>query len=408
MLNTVSLHARRQWVLLSPAGRIGAIVAAVLAMALLMHEVTPRANPAHPPPVASYHSGRDRSAPCIKSRGGGDGPLIVQYAYKWPGDARATPAAEWAGWGRSGSVPLGFHSQGVSVDKTGQNACPATCRWSTKPADVAKADAVVFEMPARPRASAYFPLMQGDGYQGIKTPPNRAANQLWYLFYFEPVQMWADYVLGAQAVAPFDRIVSPDPTSSLPVSAACPWGRSREAYLKPPGPKTPGNLIAYLGNSVDDAHKDFLNHLMALLPVESFKRVNHNAELPVADTLDKRITMMESYKFVIITETVAEDNWVGPDLYHALVAGAVPVYIGGAPNIADFSPGDGAIIDAKAMGPVRLARYIEAMDRDTSAYLEAHHAWRKGGLSPSFSAKLDQCVFYADCRICQDLVAAQC
>ena len=67
--------------------------------------------------------------------------------------------------------------------------------------------------------------------------------------------------------------------------------------------------------------------------------------------------------------------------FQPLAAGSIPVYLG-APNIDEFSPGDGAYINAADFGTAKeLADYLSTADDGR------HHAWRQKPLRPAFIDK---------------------
>ena len=72
-------------------------------------------------------------------------------------------------------------------------------------------------------------------------------------------------------------------------------------------------------------------------------------------------------------------------IYDALIAGAVPVYLG-APNIEEFVP-SGSYIDVRSFsGPRELSQFLIEVANDPKRY-EKFHEWRKQTVDgPAFNA----------------------
>ncbi len=91
----------------------------------------------------------------------------------------------------------------------------------------------------------------------------------------------------------------------------------------------------------------------------------------------------------------------------AFAAGAVPVYLG-APDAVDYATdGEGSYIDVIKEGwandPEGLFAFLKDM---TQEKYEQYLAWKKKRpeeLSSTFIKKSRQCVYEAECRICEAL-----
>ena len=185
----------------------------------------------------------------------------------------------------------------------------------------------------------------------------------------------------------------------------CPWGRGPDAYQRPPPPKIPGrHVLSFLEHGIAPEHREFVDALLDKLSVDRYQyRMNH----PIPDeaggepfSLERRLSFIGTYKFMIVAEEVVERDWVGPELSHALAAGTVPIYIG-APNAHDYEPGEQAIIMASDFPSVdALVQHIRTALQDESVYRE-HLAWKQRPLRPRFQERLDACVHYAECRLCE-------
>jgi hypothetical protein len=94
---------------------------------------------------------------------------------------------------------------------------------------------------------------------------------------------------------------------------------------------------------------------------------------------------MARYRFVLAFENSICPDYVTEKFFDPLAAGSVPVYRG-APNIADFAPGEGCFVDASTFpGPGELAEHIARLAADQAAYAR-FFAWKKAPLAPGFVA----------------------
>ncbi len=86
---------------------------------------------------------------------------------------------------------------------------------------------------------------------------------------------------------------------------------------------------------------------------------------------------MSTYKFVLVTEAVEENDYISPEWSHAILAGAVPVYIG-APNIAAFAPGPRSYIDIRDFSSAEeLWKFLVRLGDNTEQYKQ-YFEWKKG------------------------------
>lgn len=120
-----------------------------------------------------------------------------------------------------------------------------------------------------------------------------------------------------------------------------------------------------------------------------------------------RVAHLSGYKFAFITENKIQKGWVEMEFSQAFAAGAVPVYLG-APDAVDYAAdGEGSYIDVIRGGwandPEGLFAFLKDM---TQEKYEQYLAWKKKGpegLSSTFIEKSHQCVYEAECRICEAL-----
>jgi hypothetical protein len=180
------------------------------------------------------------------------------------------------------------------------------------------------------------------------------------------------------------------------------------ALLAPPPPKTERSPAVYFQSSRFDrsGRVAYAAALMRHVKVDSYGAVLHNRDLPAADR--GRDTMLEltgRYKFALVFENSVAVDYVTDKLYDALAAGAVPVYLG-APNVADYLPGEHCLIDVRDYAaPKDLAAYLNWLDTHDDAY-RAYLAWKGRGLSPRFRSLVEALRVPVFRRLCEHLQRA--
>ena len=106
------------------------------------------------------------------------------------------------------------------------------------------------------------------------------------------------------------------------------------------------------------------------IPVHSFGRCLHNADLPsdiakIADPVKQKQQLMRRYKFIISIENSLAPDYVTEKLYQPFLAGTVPIYLG-APNVEDYAP-RGSFVDLRGAHLAEVATVIhEALTNATA------------------------------------------
>lgn len=120
---------------------------------------------------------------------------------------------------------------------------------------------------------------------------------------------------------------------------------------------------------------------------------------------DFRRETIAGYKFTLALENSFSKDYVTEKFFEPLLAGSVPVYRG-APNIAEFAPGENCFIDANAFrSPRELAEYLNLISRDERSYAELHE-WREKPLREGFSWMLERVLLHVFDRIADHHEAA--
>jgi hypothetical protein len=274
------------------------------------------------------------------------------------------------------------------------------------------------------------------------------------MFYFEPIGSYSRATQKDIVRKEFDLIVEPmRPDSddelvnyrgnkivSLPVTMTCAWqaefvgddreeegvesytGLSLDSYFTIPlvSYENKAFLIYHNDHGHDRGFRDFFQKFKQL-SLEYGKEVQEGidsggTELPAVDFSKKhkqlkdvrdRVAHLSAYKFVFITENRIQKGWVEMEFSQTFAAGAVPVYFG-APDAVDYAAdGQGSYIDVIKEGwandPDGLFAFLKDM---TQEKYETYLAWKKKRpeeLSSTFIEKSRQCVYEAECRICEAL-----
>lgn len=214
----------------------------------------------------------------------------------------------------------------------------------TRDQDESGADAVVMELVNHPKfgipesvpipwpSPRPNPRVVAGGPRPTALP---ASVPLSVLFYYEAAQSYPRYTLQSADVAShIDISVTPSQDSTLPITMVCPWGKDVFDFMRVPGPgaKKPGRLLAYFNeHGIAREYGAVIDELFALAGDKLHSYIHkRNREMPPEAggdpyQLSTRLAYLGTYKFVLVTESIVEDDWVEPDLSQVFLAGAVPV-----------------------------------------------------------------------------------
>lgn len=117
----------------------------------------------------------------------------------------------------------------------------------------------------------------------------------------------------------------------------------------------------------------------------------------------KKLEYFRHYKFCITMENSVARDYVTEKVYHGLIAGCVPIYLG-APNVADYIPDSNAIIDYAKLGtPEALKAELERLASDREAY-EGKLRWKVAAerhWTPGFRGLLAYSEQHPLCGLCK-------
>lgn len=351
----------------------------------------------------------------------------------------------WPGWGSPDpeEAQLQWAASGVTVRKP----CPFQCRFRHGDHRGAGADLALLESVNHPKF--------GHTAKPFPWPRKPADARLVGVFYVEPEGAYPQFDLTADAVrSRADLSVTYTATSDVRVTLMCPWGVPpatpqaeaafgplAAAYLQPAPletKRTDGAVALFSDRGVAPVALRRLHSLAERMGQQlhtySPPAGLHRHPLPsgyeqALQHLPDRLRLLGTYRVALVAQSSLDEDWLDPELSHALVAGAVPV-VWGASNVKSLMPADEAFIDANAFGDDvdALWSQVRRVLEDDAEY-ERRQNWRKQVLTDiatapkaadgkprphpqsaaarfaRFAANVaDNCVHYAECRICREVV----
>jgi len=260
--------------------------------------------------------------------------------------------------------------------------CASSCTVTLDPSRLDEADVVVFHIPSlqslplRPRHRRQhwvaFSLESDANYRLLAEPTFMSRFDL-TMTYRQDSDVWTPYF-------------GPDDLRTL---------------LTSPVLKTETSpAVFFASGDVDRSGRiDYVRALMEHMTVDSYGRTLQNRELALDDGVPTKLRTIASYKFTLAFENSISRDYVTEKLFHPLLVGSVPVYLG-APNVDEFSPADHCYVDVRDFtGPADLAAFLLALDRDEERYA-AYLAWKQTGLRERFVAMVESIRTHALCRLC--------
>ena len=126
-------------------------------------------------------------------------------------------------------------------------------------------------------------------------------------------------------------------------------------------------------------------------------------ELKDRNKYREKARVFEQYKFALAIENANDVDYVTEKVWDALSAGAIPVY-GGAPNVNEFVPEPGAIINMDDFdSPAQLAAHLVRVAADEALY-DAYHRWRFNETILERLLQVDRNHRgYFECKVCQHI-----
>lgn len=227
-------------------------------------------------------------------------------------------------------------------------------------------DAVVFHVPTAPDLRNF-----------AKRP-----GQVWVAWSMES-EVFYPLLSNVEYMKRFDLTMTYRFDSDVPV----PYfdATTRTAILNPPRPKTGRAPLVYINsNDFDKSGRlEYVRELMQYMPVDSYGKSLNNRPILEDHGRQTKLDIISTYKFTLAYENSRTRDYVTEKFYDPFEAGSVPVYLG-APNLADFVPGEHCYVDVDQFnGPRDLADYLLRAAADDIEY-ESYFAWKQQPLKKPF------------------------
>ncbi len=244
------------------------------------------------------------------------------------------------------------------------------CRITTDREAFERADAVVFPMPT----------------MGVLPRRRAFRGQVWVLWSQESEVQFPALAEPSFAGA-FDIRATYRLDSDVPIPYAHPAMFDRLADAATLTERRPVPVSAWISSKWDRCGRDdYLRELMQHLPIDSYGRVAHNADLDDDRGGESKVAVIAGYRFTLAFENSITPGYVTEKLYQPLLAGSVPIYRG-APDVGRHLPAAHCCVNADDFaGPRELAEFITSMTDEE--YL-AYHAWRDEGPTDEFRARFE-------------------
>jgi hypothetical protein len=172
----------------------------------------------------------------------------------------------------------------------------------------------------------------------------------------------------------------------------------------PVQPKTEPAPAVYIASSAVNrsGRTEYVRELMQQITVDSYGRSLRNRTLAEDHGRETKLATIARYKFTLAFENSIARDYVTEKFFEPLIAGSVPVYLG-APNVADFAPGERCFINTGDFaGPRELAAELLRLANDEDAY-QALLAWKTQPFSERFLQLVDHHRIHPLCRLCRAL-----
>jgi hypothetical protein len=238
---------------------------------------------------------------------------------------------------------------------------------------LAEADAVVFHVPTLP---------------GLLRLP-KPAGQLWVAWSMESEAMYPA-LADPRYLRAFDLTMTYRLDSDVPVPYFEPGLLA--ALATPPAPKVePAPAVLFISNAGERSGRtEYARELMRHFAVDSFGRCLNNRALAADRGSSTLREVIRGYRFTLAFENSIATDYVTEKFFNPLIAGSVPVYLG-APNVADFAPGERCFLDVRDFaGPRELAAHLTDLAADESAYGELL-AWKRQPPRADFVRLFEAC-----------------
>lgn len=275
--------------------------------------------------------------------------------------------------------------------------CPVKCRYSSDPAALDYADAVLqFCMGGNnPKAlEGKISIMQC-------TEPFIQDDRMHLTF------------SPSVALTDFDIAMTYDPkASNLPITFGV-WPADEETFcnvdtwleevVKAKTTKSSRNPACFFAANCAPERTNYVEQMMKYIGVDSYGPCLHNTDDDAGshthNAFDLLMARSSSHKFCLAFDKQLTVGYISERLPLAYRSGCVPVYWG-AGDASDYEPGKHSYINANDFGsPRELAEYLDYLDKNDTA-LEEYFEWKKHPLSPSYLGYIKHTHCDSVCNLC--------
>lgn len=253
-----------------------------------------------------------------------------------------------------------------------------------------EADAVVFHMPG---------IQETDPVLNKK---QKKAGQLW-VFWSMECELNYKWQQRPDIQELFDLTMTYQMDSDVPVPYFYP--PYLQMLKRVPKPKT-GLINAFISSDVNESKRvAYLKELMSYMKVHSYGKLFNNKKLEEDEGVISKGRAMATYKFTIAFENAIAKDYVTEKLFHPLIVGSIPVYLG-APNVAEFLPGNHCYINVNDFASVKdLADYLLKLDKNDELF-QQYMNWKNEPLREAFVATMESIYKHPMERVCKAVKAA--
>ena len=159
----------------------------------------------------------------------------------------------------------------------------------------------------------------------------------------------------------------------------------------PVQPKSEVADAVYIASNARDrsGRTAYVRELMRNMAVDAYGKSLQNRMLKQDTGRATKLLTLARYRFTLAFENAVDPGYVTEKFFDPLVAGSVPVYLG-APDIADFAPGEHCYIDASRFaGPTALAAHLTRLANDAAAYQQLLD-WKRQPLRNTFTDMVER------------------
>ncbi len=272
---------------------------------------------------------------------------------------------------------------GKPVDIDAIPDCGVPVEWSNDRRRLAEAAAVVFHLPN------FREIGDARKYPG----------QAWVAWSWESKVNYPS-MADPRFMKHFDITMTYESGSDIwiPYLPHAGWWQAAQAGAIPAKTES-APVVLFQSDRLDRSGRNALvDELARHIGVDAYGRHRANRKIEGPDLgRQTKIETVGRYRFCLALENSIAPGYVTEKIFDALLAGAVPIYLGAA-NVGDFVPPNSYIDATSFASPAELAAYLHHLVETPQAY-EAYFDWRSKPLPESLAARLRQVEMPGMCRL---------